>query len=458
MTALPGSPAVTGLTAEKHAATQNACRLCTPLGASLAFKGIERTVPLLHGSQGCATYIRRYLISHFREPVDIASSSFSEATAVFGGEQNLKRAIENVLSQYRPAVVGIATTCLSETIGDDVSLFLAGFRRGRPELPPLVHVSTPAYRGSHVDGYRDAVTAVLKTLAEPGPRGDEVALIPSMVSPADLRYLRGLGGRVGVRLVLLPDHADTLDGPFWPEYQVLPPGGTPLSEVRALGGARACLQLGRSLDQGDSPGRYLAEAFGVQSTALELPVGVVATDRFLEALEGLGGSRPEELTAERGRVLDAYADAHKYLFGCRVALYGEPDLVTALAGFACEVGLEPVVCATGSRGHQLGDRLRAVAPTLPASCRVLEDADFADIESAVERERPHLLLGNSKGFKTARRLCLPLIRVGFPIHDRFGSQRVRMLGYDGTLELLDRVVNVILERRQSESRVGYTYF
>ena len=53
-------------------ATRNACKLCAPLGASLAFRGVEGAVPFLHGSQGCATYIRRYTISHFREPVDIA--------------------------------------------------------------------------------------------------------------------------------------------------------------------------------------------------------------------------------------------------------------------------------------------------------------------------------------------------------------------------------------------------
>jgi Nitrogenase molybdenum-iron protein, alpha and beta chains len=70
--------------------------MCTPLGASLVFQGIEGCVPLLHGSQGCSTYMRRYLISHFKEPVDIASSNFTEETAVFGGGANLKLAIENV--------------------------------------------------------------------------------------------------------------------------------------------------------------------------------------------------------------------------------------------------------------------------------------------------------------------------------------------------------------------------
>ena len=119
--------------------TTNPCRLCAPLGAVLAFKGFRGMMPILHGSQGCATYIRRYLISHFREPVDVASSSFTEQTAIFGGKQQLLTAIANVRDRYSPEVIGIASTCLSETIGDDVSLFLKELETG--DLP-VVTVST----------------------------------------------------------------------------------------------------------------------------------------------------------------------------------------------------------------------------------------------------------------------------------------------------------------------------
>ncbi len=70
-----------------YVSTRNACKLCAPLGASLVFRGIEGAVPFLHGSQGCATYMRRYIISHFREPMDIAASGFSESSAIFGGEK-----------------------------------------------------------------------------------------------------------------------------------------------------------------------------------------------------------------------------------------------------------------------------------------------------------------------------------------------------------------------------------
>ncbi len=110
---------------------RNACKLCAPLGASIAFRGIENCVPLIHGSQGCSTYIRRYVISHFKEPIDIASSNFSESSAIFGGGDNLKTALDNLTRQYGPAAIGIATTCLSETIGDDVRLYIDQYRKER---------------------------------------------------------------------------------------------------------------------------------------------------------------------------------------------------------------------------------------------------------------------------------------------------------------------------------------
>ncbi|MDZ7617235.1 MAG: nitrogenase component 1, partial [Patescibacteria group bacterium] len=114
---------------EPFVATRNACKLCAPLGACLAFRGVEGAIPFLHGSQGCSTYIRRYMISHFKEPVDIACSNFGETSAIFGGKENLRVGLDNVIRQYGPRLIGIATTCLAETIGDDVSLFLHQIRR-----------------------------------------------------------------------------------------------------------------------------------------------------------------------------------------------------------------------------------------------------------------------------------------------------------------------------------------
>ena len=100
--------------------------------------------------------------------------------------------------------------------------------------------------------------------------------------------------------------------------------------------------------------------------------------------------------------------------------------------------------------------LREAAPALPAETLVKEGFDFAEIaETRAVDLKPDFLIGSSKGYSIARELKVPLIRVGFPIHDRIGGQRVLHLGYRGAQELYDRIVNALLEVKQETSPVGY---
>ena len=444
------------------AATQNACQLCTPLGACLAYRGIEKCVPFLHGSQGCATYIRRYMISHYKEPVDIASSNFSEDTAVFGGSRNLKIGLQNVTKQYKPEVIGLATTCLSETIGDDVGMilkeYLSEFKNGSP-LPVMIHASTPSYMGSHIDGFHAAVRSTVKTLAEEGPSGKHINVFPNMVSPGDLRYLKDVFEGFKCEMVMLPDYSQTLDGGPWGEYHRIPKGGTPASELKKTGQAKVSLEFGATLQSEKSAAGYLEEAFGVVSYKMGLPIGIKASDEFYTFLEKVTQTPlPEKFADERRRLVDSYADGHKYVFEKRAVVYGEEDLVVAMAGFLREIGIIPVLCASGGKSGFLKQRLEEIIPDLDElGMSVRDGIDFMDISDDCKALNPDLLIGNSKGFSISRKQHIPLVRIGFPIHDRFGGQRLHHLGYRGTQELFDRIVNTILEKRQSDSPIGYTY-
>lgn len=442
--------------AEDFVATRNSCVVCAPLGATLAFAGVRKGMTILHGSQGCATYIRRYAISHFREPLDAASSSFTEEAAVFGGRINLRKAYENVVREYRPELVGVATTCLAETIGEGASSVKGALRDLITDGSPLLAaVSTPSYRGDQAEGFKLALRAIIEA-ACPSPEGGApsaipaqghkpgegpVAVFPSMLSPADLRCLKESFDGFGLDAVLVSDYSDTMDGGPWREERLLPEGGTPVSELSRLRQARCAIELGSCPDgQADASGpAYLEKAFGCRRARLGLPIGVRASDDLMALLSELSGRPiPGAIAAERERLLDSYVDAHKLLFGKRVLLYGDRDIRLALVRFCGEVGMVAVV-AEG------------------------EGRDFAAAEaeaarSASEGHPIDLLIGSSKGYKTAKKLGAGLVRVGFPIHDRFGGQRARLLSYGGTQELFDRIVNAIIERKQEDSDVGYTYY
>lgn len=442
--------------------TTNACKLCTPLGACLAFRGFEGCVPFLHGSQGCATYIRRYLISHFREPMDIASSSFSEETVVFGGKKNLTEGLFNVIKQYRPEMIGIATTCLAETIGDDLHLFLSEFKKEYGDLegmPELVPVSTPSYAGTHAEGFWYAVRAMAETLAVNTEHDSEFfGVCPGMVSPADLRHLREILKAFHLRHVLFPDYSETLDGGSWDDYLRIPPGGTPLSSMRRLGNAGGLISFTACMPEPALPGPALNKKFGTERFEMPMPIGIEATDRFFKLLSNLAGlSIPAAFKAERARLVDAYVDGHKITAGKRVAVFGDADFVVPMTGFLHEIGLIPVLCASGGKSSRFDSVIRDYVPGLPADAVVRDGVDFSDIEETVREVSPDLLVGSSKGYAMSRRLDIPLLRVGFPVHDRIGGPRILHLGYRGAQQLFDSICNILLEHRQEESPVAYSY-
>ena len=189
-----------------------------------------------------------------------------------------------------------------------------------------------------------------------------------------------------------------------------------------------------------------------------MPVGVVQTDGFFDALETITGRRaPAAHYDERGRLVDAYVDAHKYIFGKRAAVYGEQDLVAAMASFLMEVGIEPVLCGSGARTGRLRQRIEELDSAKGHEITVLEGVDFAEMEERGAAMKLDLLVGNSKGFAMSRKLHAPLVRVGFPIHDRIDGPRLLHVGYRGAQQLFDRIANAVIEAAQDASPVGYSY-
>lgn len=443
-----------------YISTTNACKLCTPLGAALAFKGIEGAVPYLHGSQGCATYMRRYIISHFNEPIDIASSSLSEKHAVYGGGPNLKLGLLNVTKKYRPKLIGIATTCLTETIGDDVRLFLQEYEREiKGNKPLMVRVATPSYSGTHMEGFHGAVAAVVDSLAAAlETKTSTVNILPGFVSPADIRYLKEVVSDFGLSATILPDISETMDGPAAKKYEKIQAGGTSINEIGNMGANLATLEFGHTMPV-ESGGAILQQRFQVENRRLPLPMGITASDRLFAILTRISGREiPDKHGKERGRLVDSYVDGHKYLSGKRAIVYGEEDLVVGLTAFLAEIGIIPVLCASGGKSGRLAAEIAAAtADLIPEQPQVFEGMDFFDISEMAADLTPDLLVGHSKGYSLARKLDIPLIRVGFPIHDRMGGQRIQHLGYRGAQHLFDQVVNAMIARKQADSPVGYAY-
>lgn len=436
---------------------ENQCHMCMPLGGVVAFKGIENAMVLVHGSQGCSTYMRLTNVEHYHEPVDVASSSLNEKQTIYGGEKNLKTALDNVIRVYEPQVIGVLSTCLTETMGDDLHRIVASWREERgDQTTEIIPVSTPSYDMSHTEGFWAATRAIIAHYAKDDvPHHSRINVIIPHISTADIRAIRQTLELWGVEYTLLPDYSMTLDRPFTGKYRKIPDGGTRTADIAAMGGAPVTIQFGRTCDDAVSPGRYLEERFGVPLVNLPLPIGVANTDLFMQALgEITGRQMPERLRHERGWLIDAMADSHKYNASARPLIYGEPELVYAYTCVCRENGATPPVIATGSSHSRIVPMLEELAQDADEKPRILEGADFSMIEAAALDAGATIAVGHSGGRQLTEKHGIPIVRAGFPIHDRVGGQRILSVGYAGTLAFLDRFTNTILEKKFSSYRMA----
>ncbi|WP_459476417.1 nitrogenase cofactor biosynthesis protein NifB [Clostridium saccharoperbutylacetonicum] len=439
--------------------TVNPCKMCMPMGVATALYGIKNCMTILHGSQGCSTYIRRHMATHYNEPVDIASSSLTEEGTVYGGENNLIKGIENLIKLYNPEVIGIGTTCLAETIGEDVKRLSKIFYEKHPEgKVKLIPIQSPGYGGTQFGGYFTALRALVENVEMKSDKNEKVNIVTGPISSADTRHLKEMLDDFHIDYILLPDLSENLDGGHSKKYNRLPSNGTSIDEIELMAGAKATIELTTFIKEEYSVGSYLEEEFGVKNYRINIPRGLRDTDSFLKVLaEVSGNSIPEKYKRERERYLDAMIDSHKYNAEARIAIFGEPDFVYSCARLAIENGSVPMLIATADVCPGLEASLRKEVDELSNNlfankCAILDQADFKVIEKYVLEADVNVMLGNSDGRRIEEKHKVPLIRAAFPIHDRIGGQRILSIGYEGSLNLSDQIANVMIAKTESTFR------
>jgi len=437
----------------------NPCKMCMPMGASQAMKGIKKSMTIIHGSQGCSTYIRRHMAAHYNEPVDIASSSLSEEGTVYGGSRNLKIGITNMVEMYKPEVVGILTTCLAETIGDDINRIVKEVRdTGDFDDVDLIPISTPGYGGSESEGYFAALKSMVKYYGEETDvrdieKGNHINIMVSNATCEDIRTIKEMVRKFQIEAIIFPDISDVLDAPYTPNYDKLSVKGTSREDIKRMLGAKATIELGNLVAEQYSPAKYLEEAFGIKGYRMPVPIGIHNTDQFVDTITDIYNIKvPEEIENERGRLIDGMIDAHKHSALGRIAVYGDMDLVYGISSLLVENGAEIKLASTGASTKRFKEAMTSLMDEYNQEAMVLQDTDFETIRSVILDKQVNLMIGHSDGKFIWEKDGIDLIRVGFPVHDHIGAQRRRYFGYIGSLTFLDEIVNHLLDQKHRTYR------
>lgn len=427
-------------------ATVNPQKNSPALGATLAFLGIDRMLALLHGAQGCSTFIRLQLSRHFKESIALNSTAMSEDTAIFGGWENLKKGIGRVIEKFNPGVVGVMTSGLTETMGDDVRSAISQFREEHPEHAsvPVIWASTPDYCGSLQEGYAAAVEAILASVPERGATiPGLVALLPGChLTPADVEELKELVESFGLTCLAVPDISTALDGHIDAEVSSLSTGGISVDDIRRVGRSCAVIYAGDSLAKA---GAIMRDRFGIPAYGFTSVTGLAETDRLMAALSVISGKPvPEKQRRQRSRLMDAMADSHYQFGGKKVALALESDnlktLVPFLHGMGCDI--QAALSATRTRGLD----------ALP--CGNVSVGDLEDLESAARGA--DLLVANSNGRQAAARLKIGAhLRTGLPVFDRLGAHQKMWVGYRGTMNLAFEAANLFQSHAREAQKLAH---
>ncbi|RII27018.1 MAG: bifunctional nitrogenase iron-molybdenum cofactor biosynthesis protein NifEN [Geobacter sp.] len=427
-------------------ATVNPQKNSPALGATLAYLGIDQMLGLLHGAQGCSTFIRLQLSRHFKESIALNSTSMSEDTAIFGGWENLKKGLGRVMEKFTPRVVGVMTSGLTETMGDDVRSAIVQFRQEHPEHDgvPVIWASTPDYCGSMQEGYAAAVTAIVSTIPEGGVTiANQVTIIPGcQLTPAEVEEIKESCEAFGLDPLVIPDISNALDGHIDETVSALSVGGVSVERIRLAGRSVATLYFGDSLAEaaGEMQKKFAIPAYGFTSIT-----GLTECDLLMTVLAAISGRPvPERFRRWRSRLMDAMVDCH-YQFGLKkVALALEADhlkgMTTFLAGLGCHI--QAAIAATRTRGLD----------QLPVDNLFV--GDLEDLEGVAQGA--DLLVANSNGRQAAAKLGIKAhLRTGLPVFDRLGAHQKMWVGYQGTMNLVFELATIFQANAKEAQKLAH---
>jgi nitrogenase molybdenum-iron protein NifN len=428
------------VTVPKKACAVNPLKMSQPIGGSFAFMGLRGSMPLLHGSQGCTSFGLTLFVRHFKEAVPLQTTAMSEVATVLGGYENVEQAILNIHKRTKPEIIGICSTGVTETKGDDVEGYLKLIREKHPELAnfPMVYVSTPDFKDAFQDGWEKTVARMVEVLVETAKNGarrdpKRVNVLPGChLTPGDLDELRTIIEDFGLEPSFLPDLAGSLDGHIPDEFVPTTIGGIGVDEIATMGQAAWTIAVGAQM-------RRAAEALqtkaGVPFRLFERLCGLLPNDEFMVFLSEISGRPvPMKYRRQRGQLADAMLDAHFHLGGRKLAIGAEPDLLFDLSSMLHEIGAKVTVAITTTQSPVL-ERIETEEVLI---------SDLEDLENLAKERGCNLLIAHSHGRQAAERLKIPFYRAGFPMFDRLGAGHQLLVGYRGTRDLIFDIANLII--------------
>jgi light-independent protochlorophyllide reductase B subunit len=304
-------------------------------GSVRAVKCIQGAVPLLHASQGCQESLYfdgcfspvkpRFCLREMTEEPYLPSTIVNEEDVIFGAEERLEDALEELHTRCAPELIAVLTSDAPEIIGDnitDVALNVSDRTACK-----ILTVEAGNLNGDHIDGFRAVIESAVSQVMIPQPMiektvnlvgiaGDEVS------SSFDVHELKRLLLSVGIQVnsVLLSD--------------------TSIQEIERAPAAALNIVLTEEL--GLPPAEMMEEQFNTPYFVGGIPYGVEGTSEWLLEIASILGQESEALAFVEKEGVETLSLVRKYErdinFRLEAAVSADPTTAVGFTHLLQELG------------------------------------------------------------------------------------------------------------------------
>jgi light-independent protochlorophyllide reductase subunit B len=347
-----------------------------------------------------------------------------------------KKSAQDAFDRFKPDVMLVGASCTAELIQDDPG----GLAKTLGLPIPVVALELPSYQRKENWGASETLYQLVRAICTP--------LAPP---PGTKRAPRAAGERPSFNILgataLGFRHRDdvreiaNLLRDLGIEVNAIVPLDATAADIARLGNADFNVVLYPEIAA--QTAAWLKRTFGQPATTV-MPIGVVATCRFIEEVAGLAGIDATAYLAKSKSRLPWYSRSvdSTYLTGKRVFVFGDASHAVAAARVAEEeMGFKVVGLGTYSR--EFAREVREAAKLYGVEPLISDD--YLEVETKIAEAHPELVLGTQMERHIAKRLGLPCAVISAPVHVQdFPARYAPQMGFEGANVIFDTWVHPLM--------------
>lgn len=398
---------------------------CQQINSMAALMSLEDSVFIAHSPQGCvgctSMAVDQYRVGqahrgvkHINNP-RIIVSNLDQNNVIFGGEEKLKKAVEDAVERYQPKLIFVFASCASGIIGDDMDAIVKEIQKDTKAL--IIPIHCEGFKSKIcASGFDAAFISIHKYILKQEKLKKQEGLVnlfaPVSISYADQVEMERMLSLLGLRVNYIPFYSS-------------------LEKMKEIPAAQASTSICKVF--ADEFMKTLYEDYDIPYSHTVMPIGVRNTDIWFRGIAGVVGKEKEAreiIEREHKRILPLVESIKNRLKGKRVFICGGTGRSFAAAALIDDFGMELVGLETPTYDEDAQadiEYLNTIHPDF-----VIDIANMQPFEQVnlVKKLRPDVFIGVPEW----------AAKLGIPTTHVLDMKRPTM-GYDGLLFLGNKIAD-----------------